>query len=394
MAKTNKPYLVSSFLPQQDPLVVQAHPLKVVRKVSQSEQSRGKQQLVSVPKNLSMGREKEVTSLIHDCQTLGKEGYSYSVMHRPNNPEINYVNHKSQPTSTVSTLGNSEFKGKREKLKTSHIGSTNSDVIVSNVTIASPDSDVTIRERGVNKPIAKKRYARKRSPVLSKGCFKSLLRLYNPTLVLITFILSMIISVVGGLCNIGLHEHNSTVGNSSESLNCDRVHSVSNFFILREFLATLIIIKGRLCLCNSKKVILNNNKQWIRYVKILRITRRDEEDFRTLELKRSNMLVRPPSTHRSYDYLALSCETLALIVLAGKRFSTYIFPEANFGVFQMYCFGRYMVNLELKDHFKILFHRVYLYIYAFYGSWVSCNSATYSGGISDDIYSLVYFVSL
>ena len=98
-------------------------------------------------------------------------------MRRPNNPEINSVSHKSQPTSTVSTLGNSEFKRKREKLKTSHIGSTNSDFIVSNVTIASPDSDVTIRERGINKPIAKKRYARKRSPVLSKGSFKSLLRL-------------------------------------------------------------------------------------------------------------------------------------------------------------------------------------------------------------------------
>ena len=337
----------------------------MVWKVSQSEQSRGKQQLVSVPKNLSMGREREVTSLIPNCQTLGKEGYSYSVMRRPNNTKINYVNHKSQPTSTVSTLGNSEFKGKREKLKTSHIGSTNSDVIVSNVTIASPDSDVTIRERGINKTIAKKRYVQKRSPVLSKGSFKSSLRLYYQTLVLITFILSMIISVVGGLCNIGLHEHNSTVGNSSDSLNCDRVCSVSSFFILREFLATLIIIKGGLCLCNSKKVILNNNMQWIRYVKILRITRRDEEDFRTLELKRSNMLARPPSTHRSYGYLALSCETLALSDLVGKRFSTYIFPAANFGAFQMYCFGRYMVNLELKDHFKILFHRVYLYIYAY-----------------------------
>ena len=90
-------------------------------------------------------------------------------MRRPNNRKDKLVNHKSQPTSLQSTLGNSEFKGKRLKLKTSHIGSTYSDVIVSNVTIASPDSDVTIRERGINKPIAKKRYARRRSPVLSKG---------------------------------------------------------------------------------------------------------------------------------------------------------------------------------------------------------------------------------
>ena len=260
-----------------------------------------------------------------------------------------------------------EIRKEKEELKFKSQEDANcqnhSDVIVSSVTIASPNSDVTIRERGINKPIAKKRYARKRSPVLSKGCFKSSLWLYNQTLVLITFILSMIISVVGGLCNIGLHEHNSTVGNSSESLNCNRVCSVSSFFILREFLATLIVIKGGLCLCNSKKVILNNNKQLIGYVKILRTTIRDEEDFRTLKLKRSNTLARPPSTHRSYGYSALSCETLALSVLAGKRFSTYIFPVANFWAFQMYYFGIYMVNLELKDHFKILFPRVYLYIY-------------------------------
>ena len=216
------------------------------------------------------------------------------------------------------------------KSQESTICQKHSDVIVSGVTIASPDSDVTIRERGINKPIAKKHYAQKRSPMLSKGSFKSSLRIYSQTFVLITFILSMIISVVGGLCNIRLHEHKSTVGNSSESLSCYRLCSVSSFFILREFLATLIVIKGGLCFCNSKEVILNNNKQLIGYIKILRTTIRDEEDFRTLKLKRSNTLARPPSTHRSHGYSALCCETLALSILAGKRSSTYIFPAANF----------------------------------------------------------------
>ena len=73
-----------------------------------------------------------------------------------------------------------EIRIEKEELKFKNQESTNcqthSDVIVSNVTIASPDSDVTIRERRINKPIAKKRYARKRSPVLSKGSFKKFVK--------------------------------------------------------------------------------------------------------------------------------------------------------------------------------------------------------------------------
>ena len=230
--------------------------------------------------------------------------------------------------------------------------------------------------------------------MLSKGSFKSSLRLDSQTFVLITLILSVIISVVGGLFNIRLHEYKSTVGTSSEPLSCYGFCSLSSFFILREFLATIIIIiKGGLCFCNNKEIILNNNKQLIRYVKILRTTIRDEEDFRTLKLKRLNKLARPPSTHRSHGYSALYYVTLAQSILAGKRSSIYIFPAADFCTSQVYYFGTYTVNLELKDHFKILFHLIYLYIYAFYCSWVSCNSATYSGGISDEIYILVYFAS-
>ena len=227
-----------------------------------------------------------------------------------------------------------EIRKEREEWKFKSQESTicqkHSDVIVSGVTIASPDSDVTIRERGINKPIAKKRYAQKRSPVLSKGSFKSSLRLYSQTFVLITLILSMIISIVGGLFDIRLHEHKSTVGTSSEPLSCSGFCSLSSFFILQEFLATLIIIKGGLCFCNSKEMILNNNMQLIGCVKILRTMIRDEEDFCTLKLKRSNTLARPPSTHRSHGYSALYYVTLAQSILAGKRSSTYIFPAADF----------------------------------------------------------------
>ena len=65
----------------------------------------------------------------------------------------------------------------KEVLKFKHPGSTNcrnhSDVMVSGVIVASPDSDVTIRDLDVNKPIARKRYAQKHSFVSKKGFVKS-----------------------------------------------------------------------------------------------------------------------------------------------------------------------------------------------------------------------------
>ena len=290
-----------------------------------------------------------------------------------------------------------EIRKEKEELKIKSQESTNcqnhSDVIVSGVTIASPDSDVTIREREANRPVAGKRYARKHSFPSKLGFSKSSFRLCSQTFILITLILSMIISVVGGLFNVKLPERKSTVGTSSEPLSCYRFCSSSTLFILREFLANIISINGELCFCNNKEMILNNNKQLIRCVKILQTTIRDEEAFCSLNLKRSSKLARPPITTRSHGYSALYYVTLAQNILAGKRSSTYIFPSADFCASQVYYSGTYTVNLELEDHFKVLFHLVYLYIYAFYCSWASCNSATYSEDISDEIYTLVYFAS-
>ena len=137
---------------------------------------------------------------------------------------MNSFSHVSQPTSTIYTLKNSEFKGKEEELKPRHIESTNSDVIVSGVTIASPDSDVTVRAREANRPVAGKRYAQKHSFPSKLGFSKSSLRICSQTFVLIILILSMIISVVGGLFNVKLHEHKSTIGTSSE------LHQLSLFY--------------------------------------------------------------------------------------------------------------------------------------------------------------------
>ena len=165
----------------------------------------------------------------------------------------------------IRILNPLEIRKEKEELKFKSLESTNcqnhSDVIVSGVTIASPDSGVTIREREANRPVAGKRYAQKRLFMPKLGFSKSLFRLCSQTFILITLILSMIISVVGGLFNVKLPERKSTVGTSSELLSCYRFRSSSTLFILREFLANIISINGELCFCKNKEMILNDNKQ-------------------------------------------------------------------------------------------------------------------------------------
>ena len=196
-----------------------------------------------------------------------------------------------------------------------------------------------------------------------------------------------------GLFNIKLLERKSTVGTSSEPLIGNRFRASSFLYILREFWATIIGINGELCSCINKGMFLNNSKQQTRCVKILQTTIRYEEAFCSQNLKRSSKLARPLLTTRSHGYSTLSYVTLAQNILAGKRSGIYIFPSGDFCAFQVYYFDTYTVNLELDDNFKVFFDLVYLYIFAFYRSWASCNSATYPEAILVNISTLVYFSS-
>ena len=190
--------------------------------------------------------------------------------------------------------------------------------------------------------------------------------------------------------NVKLHEHKSTVGNSFEPR---KFRASSVLYNLREFLATITNINGELCFYIDKGRILDNNKQLIGYVKILQPTKRDEEAFCSRYLKRSRKLARLNSTTHSHDYSTLYYVTLTQNILAGKCSRTYICPSADFCAFKVYYFDRYRINLKLCDNFKVLFDLVYLYIFAFYRSWASCNSATFPEDISAEIYTLVYFSS-
>ena len=203
----------------------------------------------------------------------------------------------------IRTLNPLEIRKEKEELKFKSQESTNcqkhSDVIVSGVTVASPDSDVTVREREINRPVARKRFVRKHSFRSKLGCSKSSLRVYSQTVTLIALILSIILSIVGGLFNVKLPKRKSTVGNSFEPR---RFRASSDLYSLREFLATITSINGESCFCINKGIILDNNKQLIGYVKILRPTKRDEEAFCSQYFERSRKFARLDSTTRSHDY--------------------------------------------------------------------------------------------
>ena len=177
----------------------------------------------------------------------------------------------------------------KEELKFKSQGSTNcrnhSDVMVSGVIVASPNSDVILRNVEVNKPIARKRYApRKQSLVHSKGSLKSSLRVCSRTFTFIALLLAIVISVSGGLFNIRLPERKSTIGTSSSLFPSERLVAISfrdSLFlsILRESSATIIGINEGLCSCINKGTVLNNNKQLIRRMKVLHNTIiREERD--------------------------------------------------------------------------------------------------------------------
>ena len=111
-------------------------------------------------------RRKSVTSLLPSCQK--SEGESYSVMRECSNSEMNPFDHVSQHTNNTYTLKTSKSIKEAEEVMFKYLGSTNCGVIVSDVIVTEPDSDVIIRDIEVNKPVARKRYAQKHSFVSYK----------------------------------------------------------------------------------------------------------------------------------------------------------------------------------------------------------------------------------
>ena len=192
----------SPSLSQQAPLVAKAHLLKVVKKVGKSERSKGKHLMDFVFKYLSQSSEKNMTSMLPSCQKSEGGSYPYSVMRECSNSEMNPFDHVYQHTNTIYTLKTSKTRKKEEEVEFKCLGSTNCDVMVSDVIITEPDSDVIIRDVEVNKPIAGKRYTQQQSLLSKKGFIRSSLSVCSQTFTKMALILAIIISILGGFTSL------------------------------------------------------------------------------------------------------------------------------------------------------------------------------------------------
>ena len=213
MGANKETNLVSPFLSQQAPLVSKVHLLKVVRKIGKNERSKGKHLTDFMFKAPHLSRGKDMTSLLLPSQKSEGESQQYSVMRECSNSEMNLFDHKYQHTNDKCTLKCSKAKKKGREAKFKHPGSTNYDDIESDVIVTEVDGDVTRRD--VNKHIARKRYAQKHSFVSKKGFIKSSLKVCSRTFTKVACILAIVISILGGLCNIKLLEGKSPIGTSS-----------------------------------------------------------------------------------------------------------------------------------------------------------------------------------
>ena len=151
-----------------------------------------------------------MTSLLLPGQKTEGGSQQYSVMRECSSSEMSLFNHEYQHTNDKYTVKRSKAEKNEREAEFKHPGSTNYDDIESDVIVI---GDVTRRD--INKPIAKKRYALKHSFVSKKGFIKSSLRVCSRTFTKAACILAIVMSILGGLCNIKLPERKSVIGNSS-----------------------------------------------------------------------------------------------------------------------------------------------------------------------------------
>ena len=241
-----------------------------------------------------------------------------AVISECSNAERKPVDHISHKTNDIYTLKLSKARKNKREVKSRHLESTNYDVIDDGTL----NSDVTNPD--VNKPIARRHYAQKNSFVAKKGFVKSSLRVCSQTVTKITLILAIIISILGGLCDIKLPERKSPIGNSPSLLPSElcidfRFLDSPVFSILRASSANIIDIKEGYCSCINKGILLSNNNQLMRRMEVLH-----------------NTIIREEG---GYVYLGYAMYALVTFtagnVCAGKHSDIYIFLSAEFRTFHV-----------------------------------------------------------
>ena len=177
-------------------------------------------------------------------------------------------------------------------------------------------------------------------------------------------ILVIVISILGGLCNIKLPEWKSLIGTSS-SLSPYKPRVVLRFLdssvlaYLREYAAVTISINEGLCSCIRKGMFLNNNKQLMRRMKVLQNTIICEETICTNRSLSGRLKLAAPYVYPGYATYDLT--TFARNVCAGKHLDIYIFLSAEFCTFRVDYLDIYIVNLDSGDDLTVFYNLIYLY---------------------------------
>ena len=243
------------------------------------------------------------------------------------------------------------------------------------------DDDIN-RGGNINKLVARECYATtKCSFPHIKEFFKTTLNICKQSLVQLAIILAVVISLFESGVNMNLLKLICTAGPAV--VVCQECGNNSNgtfplaisvlvyaiLAVLRELTAAITNISKVLGSYIQKVMILDTKEEVTRCVGVLQ-----------------NTIMRGV-TILSHYCTALETTTILGNVLGRKHINAYIFPFADVYASLIDYFDIYTRNLESQYRIMTFCKLVYLYIFAFYLSWVSCEWATLSSVILN---TLVY----
>ena len=347
---------VSLLLPQQAPLVSQAHLLSVVWKVGKSERVKGKLQQEFVIKS-PPNRGKTMTSLSYSRQKSEGKDQQCSINTERSKSETNQFIpiYQYKTNIYIYTLKPSDSGKEQRGIKFKRPGSANSqhsdDVI----------SDGINQGGDVNRLIARKHYATtKDSFSYTKEFLKATLNICKQSFIQLAIILAVAISLIESGLNMNLLKLVCTAGLAV--VVCQECGNNSNgtlplaisvlvyaiLAILRKSTATITNISKVLGSCFQKVMVFDNKKQLTRCMKVLQIT------------------IICGVTILPYYYATRETTTFSGNVSAGKHINAYIFPSADVYASWINYFDTYTENLESEYKIMVFCKLVYFYIFAFY----------------------------
>ena len=321
---------------------------------------------------LHLIHEKTMTSLSLSRQKSEGQEQQCSVNTERIKSENSHLVHVYQYTTNIYTESRKEQREIRFKRPESANCQNSGDVI----------SDGTNRGGDVNRLVARECYATmKHSFSHTKEFLEATLNICKQFFFQLAIILAVVISLIGSGLNMNLLKLVCIAGlavvvckECGNNSNCTFPLAISVLVyailaVLRGFTAAITNISEVLGSYIPKVMVFDNKEVITRCVGVLQ-----------------NTIMRGVTILPCYC-TALETTTFAVNVLGGKHINAYIFPFANVYASWIDYFDTYTRNLESECKIMIFCKLVYLYICAFYLSWVSCEWATLSSVI---LYTLVY----